>query len=109
MANIDLSSYNVSELKGLQHDIEKEIKSRQQGDLAQARQQILAIAQKAGISVEELLATGTKKPNKGIGKKVEAQYQNPSDKAQTWTGRGRQPRWITEAIAGGKQLADFRI
>lgn len=109
MANIDLSSYNVSELKGLQHDIENEIKSRQQGDLAQARQQILAIAQKAGISVEELLATGTKQANKGTGKKVQMQYQNPADKAQTWTGRGRQPRWIADAIAGGKQLADFRI
>ena len=27
MANIDLSSYNLSELKGLQHDIENEIKA----------------------------------------------------------------------------------
>ncbi len=109
MANTDLANYNLSELKGLQHDIEKEIKSRQQGDLANARQQILAIAQKAGISVEDLLATGPKKPNKGTGQKVQAQYQNPADKAQTWTGRGRQPKWIAEGIAGGKQLADFRI
>ena len=109
MATIDLSSYNRSELKGLQHDIEKEIKSRQQGDLAKARQQILAIAQQAGISVEELLATGAKKSNKGTGQEVQAQYQNPADNAQTWTGRGRQPKWIAEGIAGGKQLADFRI
>ena len=109
MANIDLSSYNLSALKGLQHDIENEIKSRQQGDLAKARQQILAIAQAAGVTVEELLATGTKKSNKGKGQKVQAQYQNPADNAQTWTGRGRQPKWIAEGIAGGKQLSDFRI
>lgn len=106
MANIDLSSYNLSELKGLQHDVENEIKSRQQGDLAKARQQILAIAQAAGVTVEELLA---KKSNKGKGQKVQAQYQNPADNAQTWTGRGRQPKWIAEGIAGGKQLSDFRI
>lgn len=109
MANIDLSSYNLSELKGLQHDIEKEIKNRQQGDLAKARQQILAIAQEAGVSVDELLAIGSKKSNKGKGQKVQAQYQNPTNSAQTWTGRGRQPKWIAEGIAGGKQLADFRI
>lgn len=109
MANIDLSSYNLGELKGLQHDIDNEIKSRQQGDLAKARQQILAIAQAAGVTVEELLATGAKKSTKGKGQKVQAQYQNPADKAQTWTGRGRQPKWIAEGIAGGKQLADFRI
>lgn len=51
MANIDLSSYNLVELKGLQHTIEKEIKSRQKGDVAKARQQIFAIAQQAGVSV----------------------------------------------------------
>ncbi|RZI72070.1 MAG: H-NS histone family protein, partial [Pseudomonas sp.] len=37
------------------------------------------------------------------------QYYNPADKGQTWSGRGRQPKWIAEGIAGGKQLADFRI
>lgn len=109
MANIDLSSYNLSELKGLQYDIEKEIKSRQRGYLEKARQQILDIAKQVGVSVEELLSTTTKKTNKGTGRKVAAQYENPADKTQTWTGRGRQPKWIVAAIESGKQLADFRI
>jgi DNA-binding protein H-NS len=109
MANIDLSSYNLSELKSLQNDIQQEIKSRQQGDLAKARQQILSIAEEVGVTVEELLAVSTKKLSKGKGQKVEPQYRNPADEAQTWTGRGRQPKWIAEGISGGKQLADFRI
>lgn len=109
MATIDLSSYNLGELKGLHHEIEREVKGRQQSDLAKARQQILAIAQEAGISVEELLSTDTKKSNKTKGQKVQAQYQNPANKAQTWSGRGRQPKWIAEGVAGGRQLADFRI
>ncbi|MEH6437349.1 H-NS histone family protein [Massilia sp. DD77] len=111
MANIDLSGYNLSELKGLQHDIEKEIKSRQHQDLQKAREQILAIAQEAGVSVQELLATSDKKlkQGKGKGQKVQARYKNPENNTQTWTGRGRQPKWIAEGIAGGKSLDDFRI
>lgn len=109
MANIDLSGYNLSELKGLQHDIEKEIKSRQHQDLQKAREQILAIAQEAGVSVEELLVAGGKKPKASKGQKVQARYKNPSDSSQTWTGRGRQPKWIAEGIAKGKTLDDFRI
>jgi DNA-binding protein H-NS len=109
MATIDLSGYNLGELKGLQHDIEKEIKIRQQQDVKKAREQILAIAQKAGVSVEELLATNAKKTKKETGKKVQPQYQNPADNSQTWTGRGRQPRWIAEGLASGKTLDDFRI
>ena len=108
MAKVDLSDYNLSELKGLQVEIEKEIKNRQQQEVTKAREQILAIAQGLGVSVEELLANNGGK-SKGTGKKVEAQYRNPADNAQTWTGRGRQPKWIAEGLAGGKSLDDFRI
>lgn len=108
MAKVDLSDYNLSELKGLQAEIEKEVKARQQQEVTKAREQILAIAQGLGVSVEELLTNGGAK-SKNSGKKVQAQYQNPADNAQTWTGRGRQPRWIAEGLAGGKSLADFKI
>lgn len=108
MAKVDLSDYNLSELKGLQAEIEKEIKNRQQQEVTKAREQILAIAQGLGVSVEELLVNNGRK-SKGTGKKVEAQYRNPADNAQMWTGRGRQPRWIADGLAGGKTLDDFRI
>lgn len=108
MAKVDLADYNLSELKGLQAEIEKEIKARQQQEVTKAREQILAIAQGLGVSIEELLANGGAK-SKGSGKKVQAQYRNPADNAQTWTGRGRQPRWIAEGLAGGKSLNDFKI
>jgi DNA-binding protein H-NS len=109
MAQIDLSGYNLGELKGLQHEIEKEIKAREQQDVRKAREQILAIAQEAGISVADLLAKTTSKAKNNNGQKVKPKYQNPANGAQTWTGRGRQPRWIAEGAANGKALDDFRI
>jgi DNA-binding protein H-NS len=109
MSTTDLSGYNLGELKGLQHDIENEIKNRQQQDVQKAREQILAIAQDVGMSVEDLLATNAKKTKKENGKKVKPQYQNPADISQTWTGRGRQPRWIAEGMANGRTLEHFRI
>jgi len=36
-------------------------------------------------------------------------YRNPADPAQTWAGRGKQPRWVTEQLRSGKKLDDFRI
>ena len=107
MAKIDLAGYTLSELKGLQHDVERAIKDRQQQDVQKAREQILAIARNAGVSVEELLGNGGAKAKKANGKKVDAKYQNPKDTSQTWTGRGRQPRWMAEAVANGKRPDDF--
>ena len=116
MAKTDLSNYNLAELKGLQFDIEKEIKSRQQDEVNKAREQILAIAQDVGVPVAALIkVTGAKAEGGGKGAKNgaasqgQARFRNPADESQTWTGRGRQPRWIVEGLAGGKSLDDFRI
>jgi DNA-binding protein H-NS len=36
-------------------------------------------------------------------------YRNPAKPAETWAGRGRQPRWVTAQLKSGKKLDDFRI
>ena len=118
MAKTDLSNYNLAELKGQQFDIEKEIKSRQHDEVRKAREQILAIAQDVGVPVSKLIARvaggkkdGAKKDGakNGGGQQGQARFRNPADDSQTWTGRGRQPKWIAEALSGGKSLDDFRI
>jgi len=41
------------------------------------------------------------------GKKVPPKYRSPS--GETWAGRGAKPRWLVDAIKGGKKLDDFLI
>jgi DNA-binding protein H-NS len=36
-------------------------------------------------------------------------YRNPAQPAETWSGRGKQPRWVVALLRSGKQLDDFRI
>lgn len=37
-----------------------------------------------------------------------AKYRSPT--GETWSGgRGRKPRWVVEALAAGKSLADFEV
>ena len=40
---------------------------------------------------------------------VAAKYANPADASQTWTGRGRKPKWVVELLASGKSLDDAAI
>lgn len=108
-AGCQLLKYNQSEGKGSQHDIEREIKSRQEDEVKKAREQILSITQSVGLPIEQLLANAAKEPKAEKGSTVLAQYRNPADSEQTWTGRGRQPRWMVEALAKGKTLDEFRI
>jgi len=41
------------------------------------------------------------------GKKVPPKYRSPS--GETWAGRGAKPRWLVDAIKGGKKLDEFLI
>ena len=40
---------------------------------------------------------------------VPPKYRNPDNPAETWTGRGRQPRWVSAALEKGLTLDDLRI
>lgn len=97
MAPIDLSGYDLAELKGLHFDIEQEIKRRLRDEREQARARIHALAAETGIPLDALV------------KKALPRYRNPADSGQTWTGRGRQPRWVAEALASGRSLDEFKI
>jgi DNA-binding protein H-NS len=43
------------------------------------------------------------------GTKVAPKYRNPANPAETWSGRGKHPKWMTNAMAGGKKPEDFLI
>jgi len=64
-----------------------------------------------GISAADLKLTtrgGAKRSAPAAAPKNAAKYRSPT--GETWSGgRGRKPRWVTEALAAGKSLADFEI
>ncbi|MDM0013803.1 H-NS histone family protein [Variovorax sp. J22P168] len=105
-------------------DINSQIKKHDE-QIAQLRKQAedLRNQERAGV-IEELrrkiaeygltaadLKLGGRAPKRSAGivaPKSAAKYRSPT--GETWSGgRGRKPRWITEALAAGKSLADFEI
>ncbi len=58
--------------------------------------------------------TGTKKLKKNrVGDVDRRSFVAPkyrdSSTGETWTGRGKQPKWLSAALECGKKLEDFRI
>ena len=41
--------------------------------------------------------------------KVLAKYFNPQSPLETWSGRGKQPRWLVAALEAGHQMDEFKI
>ncbi len=106
---MDLSSFNLTQLAELKKQIDVEIVRRREAEKMNLRAEIQRMAAAAGLSLSEVLSeiSSDKKARKtstGI-----AQFANPADGSQTWTGRGRKPQWVIEWLAEGKSLDDLRI
>jgi len=101
---MDLSKLSATDLRNLQDQVNQELKQREQEEVAEAREQIMAIAQRVGIPLKELIMT----PVRAKGPKTGTRYRHPSDGSLQWSGRGRQPRWIKEWLAAGNGLEGLR-
>jgi DNA-binding protein H-NS len=73
------------------------------------RAKISALVKAEGLAIEDVFAgTGTRRGG-GVRRKVKPKYRNPADPSQTWTGRGKRPRWYSAALAAGKKEKDLLI
>lgn len=43
-------------------------------------------------------------PQKRTYPRVLQKYQNPEDSSQTWSGRGKQPMWVSKLLRSGVRL-----
>ena len=109
---IDLSELTIEQLNGVIADAQRLIKAKKKAQLKTARAQLEKVAADFGYTLEELLAgkaTEAEETPVKTRKPVDIRYRNPVNANETWTGRGKQPRWLAAAIASGKSLQDFAI
>ena len=109
MASINVDKLSLKELVDLENRVRKALAAARQKEQADARTKIEAIAKSAGMSAAEILGLGGKTKGARKGGKVAAKYVNPDNKSETWTGRGRQPRWLVAKLSKGGKVADFAI
>lgn len=82
---------------------------------AAVRKDLIGLAAGEGYTIAELFDDrpppwGASRPVRaGSGAKVAAKYRDPANKRNTWSGRGRMPRWLAEKVRLGEQVADYLI
>jgi DNA-binding protein H-NS len=96
---------SYAELAEMEVDIERLKIEKHNAERVAVRKQLTDLAKQHGFDIRELL-DGRRK---GKGN-VAAKYRDPKNQENTWTGRGRMPRWMAAATKGGKaSKEDFLI
>jgi DNA-binding protein H-NS len=92
------------ELLKLQERVEGAITEKRVEDAASTKEALRAMAEKAGFNLNEPFGKrgGKRSPSS-------VKYRNPKDTSQTWTGRGRKPNWLVDALKKGAKIDAFAI
>jgi DNA-binding protein H-NS len=99
----DLKSMSVDELWSL-HELVVSILARHiSSEKARLEQRLRELGRDTAASAKKV--SHARRPYPPVFPK----YRNPTRPSETWSGRGKQPRWLTAELRSGKKLDDFRI
>lgn len=103
--DVNLNSLSLKELKDLQSQVAKAIATFEDRKKKEVLSALEEKARELGFSLAELTgATVTRKRAPATAK-----YANPANKSETWSGRGRKPRWFEAALNSGKSPEDLAV
>lgn len=104
--DVNLNSLSLKELRDLQSQVAKAIASFEDRKRKEAIAELDERARAMGFSLAEL--TGGVPPVRKRSPAV-PKYANPDDLTDTWSGRGRKPRWFEAALRDGKRPEDLAV
>jgi DNA-binding protein H-NS len=105
---IDLKKLNQAQLNELIQRAQTRKQEINRENASKVRAKLAALAKAEGFTIEELFGTRGRQ-GKGTRRKAKPKYRNPADHVQTWSGRGKRPRWFNAALSAGKKEKDLLI
>jgi DNA-binding protein H-NS len=111
MTKDDLERMTLDELWGLHERISALLSARMLAEKEELENR-LAQLNRGARPLSAGLDVGSRPPRMRPRRKypqVFPKYQNPSDPSETWSGRGKQPRWLVSALKSGGKIEDYRI
>ena len=112
-STIDLDSLSAEQLTQLIQDAEVKRAEKQEGARAALIEEMTTKAAALGMSLEALVGkqaaprTNVRKVRGDAGKSIAAKFRSPD--GETWSGRGRMPKWLTQAVSEGKSKEEFAV
>jgi DNA-binding protein H-NS len=102
MKRRDLDKMRLDDLWDLHEEIVEVLDRKLESEKQKLQSQLDQLGRTFGGSPKDI-------PQSRPYPKVEPKYRNPSKPLETWSGRGKTPRWVVELLATGASLDELRI
>jgi DNA-binding protein H-NS len=101
MARSDIDKMSFAELSAMEQRIARAKAEKQDEERAALRKKVTDLVKSQGFDIKDLFGGRAK-----LRGAVAPKYRDPANPANTWTGRGRMPRWMAQATKGGRAKKD---
>jgi DNA-binding protein H-NS len=112
MEKLDLDGMSLDELWTLHERIGSLLSARILAEKHELEKRLAHLSRGADAreaALVELVSNDDRPRQRRKYPRVYPKYQNPLAPEETWSGRGRQPRWLVSALKAGGKIEDFRI
>lgn len=108
MGTFDLKRMNFQELWLLHQELTKVLARKISAEKFQLEKRLAQLNSVEHDSEEDGAKPRNDRPRRKYPRVI-PKYFNPSAPTETWSGRGKQPRWLVAALKFGHKLEEFRI
>jgi DNA-binding protein H-NS len=109
--NLNLDAMSIDEMWQLHEEISRILSVRLTSEKRELEKRLAQLRHEK----EMPSSVPVDKPPKGAARerrkypRVFPKYRNPNEPTETWSGRGKQPRWLTTALKTGHSIEEFVI
>lgn len=105
MKDSQLDKMTIKELKELRARVDKTIASKHDQERSGLKEKFKEMAEEAGFALAEIVGGAR---GRGRNSSAVAKFVNPENTSQTWSGRGRMPKWLSERVKAGEKTDKYR-
>ena len=110
LARKDPARLSFDQLLDMKKHIDAEIAKRHGTEIETLKMKLTAVAATLGISLAELFGIKGEQPVERRSKRhAKIKYRDPEQPENTWTGKGRPPKWMQMKLDGGATKDQFQV
>jgi DNA-binding protein H-NS len=109
---LNLDAMSVDEMWRLHEEISRVLSVRLTSEKRELEKRLAQLRREKEIGLSD---PGDAQSIKGMPRvrrkypRVFPKYRNPQEPSETWSGRGKQPRWLVAALKAGHRIEEFVI
>ena len=108
MKKLNLESLSIDELWQLHEELNQYLSGRLNAEKRALEKRLAQLRRENEANAGQSELKSVPRPKRAYPR-VHPKYRNPNAPNETWSGRGKQPKWLAAELKAGRAIEEFLI